>query len=159
MVLALGVGASGALAPRNTITAPASAAVTRRGAMSARGFSTRLFYGGRASIDRTMRFIDPRRVVWDRVKRVLAFGAGGSSVALSVLTLLNVFSVAFNLPLLVRSLWNLLFGSLMLLLQLGWAGDRISAQFGDTPQPTYPASFFLTMMHPFISRHSIHRLP
>jgi len=77
-----------------------------------------------------MRIPHPRRVAWDRVKRVAALGAGGAFVTLSVFTLLNLVQVAFNLALLVRTLWNLVFGAIMLLLQFGVADKQLSRWFG-----------------------------
>jgi hypothetical protein len=77
-----------------------------------------------------MRIINPNRIGWDRVKRVCALGAGGAFITLSAFTLLNLVQVAFNLALLVRTLWNLLFGALMLLLQFGWFEASISTYFG-----------------------------
>uniref|UniRef100_A0A7S4F9M0 Uncharacterized protein n=1 Tax=Chrysotila carterae TaxID=13221 RepID=A0A7S4F9M0_CHRCT len=77
-----------------------------------------------------MRLVDPSRVRWDMLKRTLGLGAACAFLTLTSLSLLNVVGLALNPPLLLRTVWNLLFGLLMLSLQLGCAERRISTYFG-----------------------------
>jgi len=74
--------------------------------------------------------VDPRRSCFDRAKRLVALAAGVTFITLSVLTLLDIFGVLFDLPLLVRSCWNCCFGLLMVWLQLRWRPKFITKYFG-----------------------------
>ena len=66
-----------------------------------------------------------------RLKRVLAFAAGGVLAALAVLTVVK-FSTYTNIPLLIRAIWNLIFGSLIVSMQLHaqWIDRLITRRFG-----------------------------
>ena len=61
----------------------------------------------------------------------LAFAAGGVLAALAVLTVVK-FSTYTNIPLLIRAIWNLIFGSLIVSMQLHaqWIDRLITRRFG-----------------------------
>ena len=65
----------------------------------------------------------------NKLKKMLALTCGGLIIATSVLTMLNIFAVAFNPLLGVRCIWNTLFGCMMIFLQLNWL-KFIAKNFG-----------------------------
>lgn len=65
----------------------------------------------------------------DSLKRMIAFGCGGLVIASSVFTLLNILKIAFDPLTVIRALWNVLFGVLMIFVQLQWT-KWITQRFG-----------------------------
>ena len=83
----------------------------------------------------------------NRLKKAMAFICGGLVVAANVVGL--IANIA-NIPVAVRSIWNVLFGVIMIFLQLGWK-SFIAKNFGflrnwciphRCPPPPPPAFFF-----------------
>ena len=61
----------------------------------------------------------------DKLKKLTAFTCGGLIIATSVLSILN----PLNILNIVRSIWNIIFGVLMIFLQLNWK-QMINRNFG-----------------------------
>ena len=65
----------------------------------------------------------------EKLKRVTNTVCGVGVILCSILSILNIFANFFDLLGFIRHLWNVLFGTLMILLQLNWT-EWITRRFG-----------------------------
>ena len=81
-----------------------------------------------------------------RLQAALAVCSGGLLVALAVLTVVSrIHEILLDWPLLIRSVWNLLFGILLMVMQLRrpWIDRQITKNFGLLDSRIGRAFFFL----------------